>query len=678
MGAATAEEVALQPPEDLGKEEPKPVPPQPRPELDQGRFAQLEKLLSKALRFADYVSEGLSVTDTAAEDGKKVKVRGQSKLLQNGTLKQHQLIAVEWLVSLFTSSASGILADEMGLGKTISVIALVARLMQENFGPHLIVVPLSTLGNWRREFEKWLPSMPVSVYHGPDRDEVGEKLEKTWAKKKKGRQGVVLTTFQIAIMDKDWFQRQPWCMLVVDEAHRLKNFECKLIKSLRQLNTQTRVLLTGTPLQNNLTELWSILNFIMPLVFDDLSTFTAWFDMDSGGNAPTGQERHIIEKLHAILRPFMLRRRKKDVVDDLPLPRKKELALFCKMTPQQHKFYSAMTEKRFHEAVEEDLKRRGVSAGQKVLRRSIMNPMMQLIKLSNHTFLFPHLDPSESIEYEAEVEEERLGYDSDGDEFSLGTKKRTVTKEFVPSAKSNKERLAGLLAGSGKLQVLQRMLPRLRNDGHRVLLFSQSTRTLDLIQEFLALTSMPTDYRIDGTIQSDERQSLIESFKEDSDAFIFLLSTRAGGLGINLCAADTVILHDSDWNPQSDLQAMDRAHRMGQTRDVVVYRLISRGSVEEDQLERATSKLRLEDVIIERGKFQSRKASKLSEEDLLQTLNRRAAEAAVEENDDKMLDSLLDRERVFSLKTSNSEPDTSCPAAKRRRFVVLPDKDEEA
>eukprot|EP01027_Heterolobosea_sp_BB2_P013449 GEZU01019409.1.p1 GENE.GEZU01019409.1~~GEZU01019409.1.p1 ORF type:complete len:709 (+),score=260.56 GEZU01019409.1:758-2884(+) len=492
-------------------------------------------------------------TATATATAKKTKMK-QPALITGGELRDYQLQGVNWLISLWENGLNGILADEMGLGKTVQTVSLVAHLVANNIeGPFLIVAPLSTISNWIKEFKRWAPAISVIMYHGSkdERNQLrlkyfsayneprsakkatgkgakGKANSKKQQEAEKNKWNVLITSYEISILDRKYLDKFKWKYLIVDEAHRLKNMNCRLINELRRLHTDNRLLLTGTPIQNNLAELWSLLNFLLPEVFDDLSAFQSWFDISDDISKKGGdkqiimreQENQLITKLHSILRPFMLRRIKTDI--DINLPKKKELVLYCSLTPAQKRYYSAIKARDFS----------GIVSDAKPSSRRLANILMQLRKACNSTMLFQeNLEAAES--------------------YSMNP------SEPATNAKWKQE----LEESSGKIQLLSRMLPLLRAGGHKVLIFSQMTKMLDLLEDYLGDCCGYKYCRIDGAVKQSDRQKQIEDFNNDPDIFAFLLSTRAGGLGINLTSADTVIIFDSDWNPHMDLQAQDRCHR---------------------------------------------------------------------------------------------------------------------
>ncbi|RLN45568.1 hypothetical protein BBJ28_00003222 [Nothophytophthora sp. Chile5] len=511
----------------------------------------------------------------------------QPRLLTGGVLRGYQLEGIRWLCNLFENGLNGILADEMGLGKTIQVIGLLAHLKALGVrGPHLIVAPLSTLMNWVTEFRKWAPSMPVLLYHGTK--QARREIRKKNLSRKRQQDvdfPVVITSYEMMLTDARTFASMGfvWKYMVIDEGHRLKNMNCRLVRELKRARSENRLLLTGTPLQNNLTELWSLLNFILPDVFDDLDLFESWFSFtpDAVANAAKANERvasqdvlqgdkkvEVITKLHEILRPFLLRRLKVDVVEEIPS--KTEVFVYCPMTPVQRTYYRMILDGSLAKAME--AKYGKVRARNVFKTGTLKNRMMHLRKCCLHPYLF-----DEPTNERGEI----------------------VTDD-------------NLVQASGKLVVLDRMLRELKRKGHKVLIFSQMTRMLDILEDFLGMREY-SYCRLDGTTHLTERVEQMNKFNktyagakdvhDEDSVFCFMLSTRAGGLGINLIAADTVIFFDSDWNPQQDNQAMDRCHRIGQTKEILVYRLVTENSFENRMTQRAFEKRKLERVVIQRGEF---------------------------------------------------------------------------
>lgn len=580
----------------------------------------------------DIVSTGSAPTSGEGT----VSLFRQPSSLKGGTLKPYQLEGLQWLLSLWENGLSGILADEMGLGKTIQIIALIAHLRScDTPGPFLIVGPLAVLPNWINEFTKWLPSCPVVLYHGSKADRADIRSRKMPQSGSKGMDfPIVVTSFEICMIDRPHLERYVWQYMILDEGHRIKNRNCKLLKELKSIQTISRLLLTGTPIQNTLEELWSLLNFCSPGIFDDLEVFQSWFGFrdigqESGDQVEdivqTEHKERVVSKLHDILRPFLLRRMKRDVLAD-HLPPKREIVVFCGMSSLQREYIAHI----HNHTLRETLVNMGIEGA---AQSALLNPVMQLRKAANHPFLF------------GEPKDERGTY--------LG--------EANPKL---------LTMASGKLRALEQLLSHLKKNGHKVLIFSQMTEVLSILEDFL-LNKGWGYCRLDGSTHLEDRQVGIDAFNKDPTSndklFVYLLSTRAGGLGINLTAADTCILFDSDWNPHADSQAQDRCHRIGQKKPVVVYRLLTRGSVEIDMMEKQISKRKLERLTIHGGDFKQGgmrevggelTLSRLREllEDDVRNLNRMTdnkarggSEVAMAEGIDQTeLALILDRESLFT------------------------------
>ncbi|KAL7468526.1 hypothetical protein ACHAXS_008749 [Conticribra weissflogii] len=478
-------------------------------------------------------------------------------------MHKYQLEGLNWMIKLHDHGINGILADEMGLGKTLQTISLLAYLREARGvkGPHIVIVPKSVVGNWCKEFRKWCPSIRAIRMGGTKEERlkcVSNELrpDPTTGKHKFD---ALVCSYEAVLKEKSALGKIPWRYLIIDEAHRIKNENSSLSKAVRLLNTGFRLLITGTPLQNNLHELWALLNFLLPEIFGDSEQFDEWFSM----SGKEGQE-NVIRKLHTVLRPFMLRRVKKDVA--CALPPKKETKLFIGLTEMQQDWYKRVLRKDAHEL--------NALGGPSHAR--LQNVLMHLRKVCNHPYLF---DGAEK-----------------GPPFSDGPH---------------------LWENSAKMQLLNKLLPKLKAKGSRVLIFCQMTRVLDIMEDYFRLVGY--DYcRIDGGTSGESRDSQMEEFNApNSPKFCFLLSTRAGGLGINLATADIVILYDSDWNPQVDLQAMDRAHRIGQKKPVQVFRFVTEGTVEEKIIERADRKLFLDAAVIQQGRL-AEQNTKLSKDELMQ------------------------------------------------------------
>jgi len=532
----------------------------------------------------------------------------QADILVGGTLKEYQVKGLEWMVSLNNNNLNGILADEMGLGKTIQTIGLVTYLMEKkkNMGPYLIIVPLSTLSNWMMEFDKWAPSVVAIAYKGSPQ---GRKSVQSIVKS--GRFNALVTTYEYVIKDKALLSKIRWKYMIIDEGHRMKNHHCKLTQILNTYYTSNnRLLLTGTPLQNKLPELWALLNFLLPSIFKACNTFEQWFNAPfaiTGKKVELNEEETIliIRRLHKVLRPFLLRRLKKDV--ESQLPDKVEYVIKCEMSGLQRKLYQHMQERGIM------MQDHSLMKPQKSGAKQLMNTIMQLRKLCNHPFMFQQVEESYA---------KHIGSPTD----------------IIQGA--------DIYRAAGKFELMDRILPKLHASGHRVLMFCQMTQCMTIIEDYFNFKRYKF-LRLDGTTKSDERGDMLKVFNsKDSDHFIFLLSTRAGGLGLNLQTADTVIIFDSDWNPHQDLQAQDRAHRIGQKNEVRVLRLMTVNSVEERILAAAKYKLNMDEKVIQAGRFNNT-SSGSERRQLLQSILRADDEDGDEDEnetpDDEVVNQMIAR-----------------------------------
>ncbi|KAK4184833.1 putative ATP-dependent helicase [Podospora australis] len=727
---------------------------------------ELDRLLAQSAAFSSILTEKTKALGRVGTglDGKtlgehNVKMAEQPKSLVGGTMRDYQLEGLTWMYEICLQGLSGILADEMGLGKTIQTISLIALLRdQEDFlGPHLIVAPLSTLSNWMNEFHKWVPSIPVCMYHGTP--EQRQEIFKTQISRhlKGGRPTakfpVVCTTYEMVIRDRANLSKIDWSFIIIDEGHRMKNFDSKLFKELKTFTSATRLLITGTPLQNNLRELWSLLHFLMPNIFKNWEAFESWFDFSELEDEEGTEEfiadkakQELIKKMHVVLQPLLLRRVKADVAKYLP--KKREYVLYAPMTREQTDLYNAISDKNIdtrayleNKVVERltGAANSSASSPNRSLRSSRSSSVVEVDSGSDTTSTTARTTPvpakeepapaapannafalmmggkrprgrppkaatvakklaqaklaeAEAItaapetpkkggkrkaapasveaavvksakssrqstpasvrgrprrakksykdadsdddmlsddEFEAKLakqveEEEAQEADDmpDSEEFEKAKTFELAKREIASKKLGNpvmQLRLVcnsphnfydypideSIVTSSGKMLLLDRLLPALFARGHKVLIFSQFNKQLDLIEAYCTeLRNWPV-CRIDGGIAQDDRRQQIEDFNSDPELKIFLLTTRAGGQGINLASADTVILFDSDWNPQQDLQAQDRAHRIGQTRPVIVYRFATKDTVEDELLMSADAKRRLEKLVIKKGGFRT-------------------------------------------------------------------------
>ncbi|CAG7562739.1 unnamed protein product [Fusarium equiseti] len=715
----------------------------------EAKARELDDLLAKSAAFSDILTKKTQVLGRVGSslDGTtlgehNLKMAQQPKCMVNGTMRDYQLEGLTWMYEICSQGMSGILADEMGLGKTVQTIALIALLReQENYlGPHLIVAPLSTLSNWMDEFHKWTPSIPVIMYHGTKDDR--EKIFRTSMQKhlNKGRPTakfpVVCTSYEMVLRDQHNLSKINWEFIIIDEGHRMKNAEAKLFQQLRQFSSATRLLITGTPLQNNLKELWSLLHFLLPNIFTDWEAFESWFDFSDLEDEQGTEEfiadqkkQELVKKIHLILQPMLLRRVKSDVASYLP--KKREYVLFAPMTKEQTDLYNVLTNKKVdtrqyleNKVIEKLNASASATLSAKSSRSSSRAPpktmSLPVRESSRKKEVAPEVAPVEpepnafsmmmkqrgrgrppknpkpapatetpeksgtkrkghpvalepeakstkssrqstpiglrgrtrktrtykdagsdeekmsDDEFEAKLADEIESDEEVDDKASMTPEERERAETLELAKKQIAQKKLGnplaqlrlvcnsphnfynpwnastdlpvddsIVTASGKMLLLDRLLPRLFENGHKVLIFSQFTTQLDILEDYCRELRGWKTCRIDGSVAQESRRTQIADFNNDPDYKIFLLSTRAGGQGINLASADTVILFDSDFNPQQDLQAQDRCHRIGQTRPVVVFRLATKDTVEETLLNSADAKRRLEKLVIKKGNFKT-------------------------------------------------------------------------
>ncbi|KAG5684431.1 hypothetical protein PVAND_013665 [Polypedilum vanderplanki] len=502
--------------------------------------------------------------------------------IKDGEMRDYQIRGLNWMISLYENGINGILADEMGLGKTLQTISLLGYLkhFKNAAGPHIVIVPKSTLQNWVNEFNRWCPTLRAVCLIGD------QETRKTFIREvmMPGKWDVCITSYEMCLCERSVLKKFNWKYLIIDEAHRIKNEKTKLSEIVREFSTRHRLLLTGTPLQNNLHELWALLNFLLPDVFNNADDFDSWFNTNQclGNN-------QMIERLHAVLKPFLLRRLKSEVEKRL-LP-KKETKVFVGLSKMQREWYTKILLKDI------DI----VNGAGKVEKMRLQNILMQLRKCVSHPYLFDGAEPGPPY---------------------------TTDQHLVDN--------------SGKMAILDKLLPRLQEQGSRVLIFSQFVRMLDILEDYCCWRQYKY-CRLDGQTPHDDRSNMIADFNaEGSDKFIFMISTRAGGLGINLATADVVIIYDSDWNPQMDIQAMDRAHRIGQKKQVRVFRFVTENTVDEKLVERAEVKLRLDKLVIQQGRLMDNKSAQLNKDEMLNII-RFGANHVFQSKDSEITDEDIDK-----------------------------------
>ncbi|KAI8974348.1 P-loop containing nucleoside triphosphate hydrolase protein [Pilobolus umbonatus] len=500
--------------------------------------------------------EKLAPPQPRPEPYRFVQYNASPRYKYNNSLRSYQLEGLNWLRFCYYNHRSCILADEMGLGKTVQSVALLQDIYYNlNIrGPFIIVAPLSTIPHWTRAFQAWTDLNVIDFrgstlsrnllietefyYHDPEGNNIPNRY----------KFDVLITTYEMASAGAGLLKDIRWRAGVFDEAHRLKNKNSKVLEILKTFYIEHKLLLTGTPLQNNLDELYSLLHFMSPDIFDDERYFFQEY-----GSLKTAQE---VEKIQAFLKPIMLRRFKEDVEKTIPV--KEETVIEVELTNPQKKWYRAILEKNF------SFLKKGTQSNKEMPH--LRNIMMQLRKCCIHPYL---LEGAEDV----------------------------IVSEC--NARTAHEQFSCLVQSSGKLVLIDKLLKKLILGNHKVLIFSQFTSCLDILADYLRGRHYAYE-RIDGSIPGDQRQAAIDRFSTlpIEESFVFLLCTRAGGVGINLTAADTCIIFDSDWNPQNDLQAQARCHRIGQTKPVQIYRLICSNTYEKDMFDRAGMKLGLDKAVM--------------------------------------------------------------------------------
>ncbi|KAL7158442.1 hypothetical protein ABFS83_02G143900 [Erythranthe nasuta] len=496
-----------------------------------------------------------------------------SDLEITAALKPHQIEGVSWLIRRYHLGVNVVLGDEMGLGKTLQAICLLnyLKVCRKSLGPFLVLCPLSVTDGWVSEVANFAPKLRLLRYVGEKehrrklRQEMHDYVKEvpTSSHVPTFPFDVLLTTYDIAMIDQDFLSQFTWHYTIIDEAQRLKNPSSVLYTVLRERFVMPRkLLMTGTPIQNNLTELWALMHFCMPLIFGTLEQFLSHFKEAGDPSCQDGEKvKEQFKVLKYVLGALMLRRTKSKLIESgtLQLPPVTEITVMAPLSALQKKVYMSILRKELPKLLA--LASGGSNA------QSLQNIVIQLRKACSHPYLFPGIEPEPFEEGEH------------------------------------------LVQASGKLLILDQLLQKLHAGGHRILLFAQMTHTLDILQDFLEMRKY-TYERLDGSIRAEERFAAIRSFSQksvprsasddacSSSPFVFLISTRAGGVGLNLVAADTVIFYEQDWNPQVDKQALQRAHRIGQVNHVLCVNLVTGRTIEEVIVRRAQRKLQLSHNVI--------------------------------------------------------------------------------
>jgi SNF2 family DNA or RNA helicase len=567
--------------------------------------------LHKQIDLANAYSHGMgSSSQTSLPD--EVLQLNKYPTLFRGDLLGYQLVGFKWLARKLFNGESVVLGDEMGLGKTVQILALLAWADDSSPGNTLIIVPKTTLGNWMNEIERFVPGLgskakeagpiknhptkkrtPALLYYDETggaaaREELRKKYIPNEAYSKNYVPGmpIFVTTYDVAVRDANVLSNVKWRLIILDEGHRLKNSGSKTRDLLSQYNPtrnnitskvvdpQVRIVLTGTPVQNDVMELWSLLNFVMPRIFNDRVGFLEVYHclgVGSGAGAEYFRDQEdknsIVTKLHTLLHRYILRRTKREV--HLNLPPKVECVIYAGLTDIQIRLTKALLSIGGRTVTSELQKMGWTERGDTEFKVSTNNAQMNNRKLCCHPYLF------------AEPPDAFIG---------------GIDTEMIIQA-------------SGKMIVLDKMLRKLRKNGHKVVIFSQFKQMIRIIADYFTFVGKDVlgETRVmDGETSSEDRSKSIAEFQNDPEnkIFAFLLSSKAGGIGINLCAADTVIFYDNDWNPKMDEQAQDRCHRIGQVRPVVVYRLVTEGaSVERHMMLVASGKNSLGRLVLQEGLF---------------------------------------------------------------------------
>ncbi|KAF8577385.1 hypothetical protein K439DRAFT_1418275 [Ramaria rubella] len=571
----------------------------------------------------------------------------QPKLIQAGQMKDYQLYGLSFLVWMYENGMNSILGDDMGLGKTLQTLSLFAYIKEKDNAlpePHLIICPLSVLSSWMSESARWLPSFKVLRFHGPVSERT--RLKECF---RLHRLDLVVTTYEAYVSEDAWCKSRRWMYCVLDEGHRIKDSSTNLSHKLQGLGSLYRLILTGTPVQNNLLELWSLLHWLYPSLFTQATQhgFQEAFDLSLGSYNPP-----FLNAVHDLLMLIMLRRTKQAV--ELSVPPLDEMVVFLPLTETQRFWYlrllkrldAASLDELFTTKIEGDddgrkqaqalvVKALTQSAGPKTKTyQQLVNLLMQLRRICDHPYIIEGSFP---------------------DPYDIGEH---------------------IVASSSKLQFIDKLLAELLPKSERVLCFSQWTGMLDMIEDLMALRHIPYA-RLDGNVPSARRTLDIRLFQQEKSPYqVFLISTNAGGFGINLTKASHVILCDSTWNPQVDRQAVARCHRIGQTKEVKVYRLICQDSVEDQMLDRLRKKLFLSCKIMSSSTKNNEKDPALKTCELMQILQRGTSALARWDTDsaDKGLSAFLSSSISDILTRSKQTEDLRDFKIKREIGEVVQDK----
>lgn len=549
------------------------------------RTEQEEEDIDTEMKVTDAVASGAGITidfsgnwDDAEFDG---GLNLPGPVFDN--LFEYQKTGVQWLWELHCQKVGGIIGDEMGLGKTVQVVAFLAGLQRSNmFGPTLIVCPATVMRQWVREFHTWWPPIRVALFHPTGSAALIGTSKSSLVRTIINTKGVLVTTYETIRINQDLLTQQPWEYVILDEGHKIRNPDSEITLACKRFETPHRLILSGSPIQNNLTELWSLFDFVFPGKLGTLPVFQAEFaaPISVGGfvnvskvEAETAYRCSVV--LRDLISPYLLRRLKRDV--HTHLPSKSEQVLFCKLTEEQVQVYRDFLSSR--EVVE-------CIEGKRMVFRAITT----LRKICNHPDLVDCTFPTtkaqrrpllKPIPSSASVDK---FVESDDDADQPAGRSDSVDADFD-------------WAKSAKMRVLDQLLPMWREQQHRVLLFSQTRQMLNLIEKFVRARGY-SYVRMDGNTSIQIRLGLIDKFNSSPDIFLFLLTTKVGGIGVNLTGADRVLIYDPDWNPSTDMQARERAWRLGQKKPVTIYRLMTIGTIEEKMYHRQIFKQLLTEKIL--------------------------------------------------------------------------------